>query len=75
MTDDINAEMAALATAAVCAGIMRTTGEIVTRSRLMAAARERLSAEQVQQIHAAALAMSAAAEALCDATRAAGGEA
>lgn len=74
MTDDINAEMAALATAAVCAGIMRTTGEIVTRSRLMAAARERLSAEQVQQIHAAALAMSAAAEALCDVTRAAGGE-
>lgn len=73
MTDDINAEMAALATAAVCAGIMRTTGEIVTRSRLMAAARERLSAEQVQQIHAAALAMSAAAEALCDVTRAAGG--
>lgn len=75
MTDDINAEMAALATAAVCAGIMRTTGEIVTRSRLMSAARERLSAEQVQQIHAAALAMSAAAEALCDVTRAAGGEA
>lgn len=75
MTDDINAEMAALATAAVCAGIMRTTGEIATRSRLVAAARDRLGAEHVEQIHTAALAMSAAAEALCDVTRAAGGEA
>lgn len=34
-----------------------------------------ISSEQIQQIHAAALALSAAAEALCDVTRAAGGEA
>lgn len=70
MTDYTTSDMASMATAATCAGIARTTGEIIARSHIIAQARRSMSADQIRQIHAAATALSAAAEALCDVTRA-----
>ncbi|HBG51933.1 MAG TPA: hypothetical protein DDW89_09025 [Gammaproteobacteria bacterium] len=69
MSEHTTSDMASMATAATCAGIARTTGEIIARSHLIAQARMGMSADQISQIHAAATALSAAAEALCDATR------